>query len=61
MVRVIGTIKAYGGRQYINASHIRKVTDFHELLFHALEACAVTLTLERGPVSRIQPFEEQVG
>ncbi|KAF5330919.1 hypothetical protein D9619_005432 [Psilocybe cf. subviscida] len=50
-VRVTGGLKSFGKKRYINASHIRNVTDPHEIYFHVLEAIAVTLTIERGPPS----------
>lgn len=54
MVRVTGTLKNFGDKRYINASHIRKLdTDDgpQELAHHILEVMYVTLVLERGPVS----------
>ena len=50
-VRVTGTLKSFGKKRYINATHIRNVKDSHEVYFHILEAIAVNLTMERGPVS----------
>lgn len=49
-VRVTGGLKSFGKKRYINATHIREVKDSHEIYFHILEAIAVTLILERGPV-----------
>lgn len=49
-VRVSGTLKTFGNKRYINASHVRKIDDFHELYFHLLDAMTITLTLQRGPV-----------
>lgn len=48
-MRVMGTLKSFGGRTYINATHIRACKDSNELLFHDLEAKTVTLMLQRGP------------
>ncbi|KAF8965268.1 hypothetical protein BDZ97DRAFT_799072 [Flammula alnicola] len=50
-VRVTGGLKSFGKKRYINASHIRNVTDPHEIYFHILEAIAVNLIIERGPPS----------
>lgn len=51
-VRVTGGLKTFGSKRYINTTHIRPSKDPHEVYFHILEAITVTLTLERGPVSR---------
>lgn len=51
-VRVTGGLKTFGSKRYINTTHVRPSKDPHELYFHILEAITVTLTLERGPVSR---------
>lgn len=50
-VRVTGTLKSFGKKRYINATHIRNITDPHEIYFHILEAIAANLIIERGPVS----------
>ena len=49
-VRVTGGLKNFGKKRYINATHIRDVKDPHETYFHILEAIAVTLMIDRGPV-----------
>lgn len=49
-IRVMGTLKSFGGRNYINATHIRPCKDPHEPYFHTLEAMTVTLMFQRGPV-----------
>lgn len=47
-VRVVGNLKTFANKRYINAISIRPVTDPHEIYFHILETIAVALTLERG-------------
>jgi len=49
-VRIMGGLKSFGKKRYINANQVRQVTDPHEVYYHILEAITVTLTLERGPV-----------
>lgn len=51
LVRVTGTLKTFGSKRHINATHIRPVVDAHELLFHLAEAMAVVNIIERGMVS----------
>ena len=46
-----GGLKSFGKKRYINVNHIRNVKDSHEVYFHTLEAIAVNLIIERGPVS----------
>ncbi|KAI0082629.1 replication protein A, subunit RPA32 [Panus rudis PR-1116 ss-1] len=48
-VRVMGNIKSFGNKRYVNATHQRAIKDAHEIEFHLLEAAAVKVTLERGP------------
>jgi hypothetical protein len=55
-VRVTGSLKSFGKKRYINVNHIRNVKDLHEVYFHILEAIAVNLTIERGPVSLRLPY-----
>jgi len=50
-VRVVGGLKSFGKKRYVNINHIRPVTDGHEVYFHMLEAMTVSLIVERGPVS----------
>ncbi|KAF9484720.1 replication protein A, subunit RPA32 [Pholiota conissans] len=50
-VRVTGSLKSFGKKKYINATHIRNITDPHEIYFHILEAITVCLIVERGPPS----------
>ena len=49
-VRVIGNLKSFGNNKFINAIRIRPIVDPHEPYYHALEACTVSLIMERGPV-----------
>ncbi len=53
-VRLSGFMKSFGNKKYINASHMRPVTDPNEIYFHMLECITVALTLERGPVGVLQ-------
>jgi replication factor A2 len=50
-VRVTGSIKVFGSKKYINATHVRPVKHFHEVMFHTLDAMAALLMMERGMVS----------
>ncbi|KAJ3490229.1 hypothetical protein NLI96_g1587 [Meripilus lineatus] len=47
-VRVMGNIKAYNDKRYINATRIRSCDDPIEPFFHALDSMAATLFYERG-------------
>ncbi|KAG6336409.1 hypothetical protein ID866_2682 [Astraeus odoratus] len=51
-VRVSGSLKMFGDKKYINASHIRPIKSPHEIYFHILEAMTATLMWERGPPPR---------
>ncbi|KAI0093709.1 hypothetical protein BDY19DRAFT_268390 [Irpex rosettiformis] len=55
-VRVIGNLKSFGNNRFINAIRIRPITDHHEPYYHILDACTVTLIVQRGPPPR--PGEE---
>ncbi|CUS15787.1 unnamed protein product [Tuber aestivum] len=48
-VRVLGTLKAFGGKRHLGAHHIRPITDFNEIHYHFLEATAIHLHLTKGP------------
>lgn len=50
LVRVTGQLKSFNNRRYINATHVKKVADPHELFYHMLEVMTVTRMLEHGPV-----------
>ncbi|KAM0792330.1 hypothetical protein ACM66B_005013 [Microbotryomycetes sp. NB124-2] len=41
-VRVLGTIKAFGGKRSINCNRIRRVTDMNEINFHMVEVAYVS-------------------
>ena len=54
-VRVLGTLKIFGQKRYITATHIieippERVCD--ELCFHIAEAAMMSIIFERGPVCR---------
>jgi hypothetical protein len=49
-VRVTGSLKTFGQKRYLNATHIRASRDPHEIYFHILESIAVTLMIDRGLV-----------
>ncbi|KAI0647061.1 hypothetical protein C8Q79DRAFT_957591 [Trametes meyenii] len=51
-VRVLGTLKVFGNKRYITATHIKPDRSAGELLFHILEAATVALILERGSPRR---------
>ncbi|KAG1756689.1 replication protein A subunit RPA32 [Suillus paluster] len=51
-VRVSGTLKMFGSKRYVNATHIRPVKSSHEIYFHLLEAMTVTLTWAKGAPPR---------
>jgi len=47
-LRVLGTIKTFSSKRYINAAHLRASTDPHEVYFHELDVIATKLMIERG-------------
>ncbi|KAL0946592.1 hypothetical protein HGRIS_012793 [Hohenbuehelia grisea] len=51
-VRVTGSIKSFGNKRYVNATHIRVCTDPHEAIFHTMEAMTASLIAERGAPPR---------
>lgn len=51
-IRVMGGLKSFGGKTYINATHVRPCQDPHEPYFHKLDTMTVSLIMQRGPVSR---------
>ncbi|KAL1947910.1 hypothetical protein VTO73DRAFT_13634 [Trametes versicolor] len=51
-IRVLGSLKVFGNKRYITATHIKPYKGEDELFFHILEAATVTLTFERGPPPR---------
>jgi len=54
MVRVLGGIKSFGNKRYINTSHIRLAKDPYEIYFHVLDCVASRLMLAQGSPNRIQ-------
>lgn len=52
-VRVLGSLKTFGNKKYINTNLIRPIDSPAEIYFHLLEAMTVTMVWERGPVSLV--------
>ncbi|KAG7452416.1 replication protein A, subunit RPA32 [Guyanagaster necrorhizus] len=48
-VRVVGSLKTFGSKRYLNATQIRVSEDPHETFFHILECVTCTLIADRGP------------
>ncbi|KAG9000806.1 replication factor A protein 2 [Tulasnella sp. 427] len=48
-IRVMGTVKHFGGKRHFNAMVIRPVKDPHEIYFSLLEALQVHMLYTRGP------------
>ncbi|KAH8106991.1 replication protein A subunit RPA32 [Cristinia sonorae] len=46
--RVLGAIKSFGQKRYINTSHARRVVDNNEIAFHYLDCAASKLLIQRG-------------
>ncbi|KAG9318674.1 hypothetical protein JVU11DRAFT_769 [Chiua virens] len=51
-VRVLGSLKIFGNKKYINTNLIRPIESPSEIYFHLLEAMMVTMIWERGPPPR---------
>ncbi|KAH0827176.1 N-acetyltransferase B complex non catalytic subunit-domain-containing protein [Lanmaoa asiatica] len=51
-VRVLGSLKTFGNKKYINTNFIRPIDSPAEIYFHLLEAMTVTMIWERGPPPR---------
>ena len=51
-VRVLGNLKMFGTKRYINVNQIRPTKSADEIYFHLLEVMTVTLMWERGPPLR---------
>ncbi|KAI0780923.1 replication protein A subunit RPA32 [Trametes elegans] len=51
-VRVLGSLKVFGNKRFITATHIKPYKGANELFFHIAEAATVTLIFERGPPPR---------
>lgn len=49
-IRAMGSLKSFGNKRYINATHLRLIKDHNEINFHFLEAFTVELILQKGPV-----------
>jgi len=49
VIRVTGTIKQFGTKRYINATHLARCSA-HEMDFHELDVCNLKMVIERGPV-----------
>ncbi|WVR06489.1 hypothetical protein IAU60_003520 [Kwoniella sp. DSM 27419] len=49
-VGIMGSIKMFGGKRHVSATHIRPITDLNEVHHHLLKALYVSLTL-RGASS----------
>lgn len=60
-IRIMGTLKSFGNRRYINATHVRPVVDPHEYYFHATEAAYVQQVYQRGPPPRPSEAGQNVG
>ena len=52
LIRVMGTIKLFSGKRFINALHVHPVQDMNEQQFHILEVIHVHLLNTRGPPVR---------
>ncbi|TDL21528.1 replication protein A, subunit RPA32 [Rickenella mellea] len=48
-IRVTGTLKNFGNKRYITATHIKPLKEPYEIFFHLFDAMTVTLALQRGP------------
>jgi replication factor A2 len=51
LVRVSGSMRAFGNKKYLGPQHMRHLKDKHEIYFHMLEVAYVHVALERGHVS----------
>ncbi|KAF8447741.1 replication protein A subunit RPA32 [Boletus edulis BED1] len=51
-VRVLGSLKTFGNKKYINTNLIRRIDSPSEIYFHLLEVMYVTMVWERGPPSK---------
>ncbi|KAI6150447.1 replication protein A subunit RPA32 [Pisolithus tinctorius] len=60
-VRVLGSLKMFGNKKYINATFIRPVASPTEVYFHILEAMTVTLIWERGLPPRPGQSPQEAG
>lgn len=53
--RIIGSLKAFGGKRHVNAHQIQPIHDLNEINYHLLEATAVHLYFTRGPPEQFAP------
>jgi hypothetical protein len=44
-ISVLGSLKVFGGKRHISATHVRLITDPNEIAHHALKAQWVSLSL----------------
>ncbi|KAI0797996.1 hypothetical protein C8Q75DRAFT_709149, partial [Abortiporus biennis] len=58
-IRVMGNLKTFGNKRYVNATHLRVCSDPYEPYFHTLDVCATKLILERGPAGGISAYQNQ--
>lgn len=60
-VRVLGSLKMFGNKRYVNATQIRPVQSPAEIYYHVLDAMTVTLIWERGPPPRPGQNPQEAG
>ncbi|KAI0726629.1 replication protein A subunit RPA32 [Fomitopsis betulina] len=51
-VRAVGSLKSFGNKRYINATHLHRIRDHNEVNFHFLEAFTIELIFQKGPPLR---------
>ncbi|KAK8858736.1 hypothetical protein IAR55_002965 [Kwoniella newhampshirensis] len=49
-VGIMGSIKMFGGKRHVSATHIRPISDHNEVYHHMLKSLYVSLTLRGGSV-----------
>ncbi|KAH9843057.1 uncharacterized protein C8Q71DRAFT_735700 [Rhodofomes roseus] len=47
-IRVMGSLKSFGNKRYINATHLRRIKDPNEIQFHILETFTVYMIFQKG-------------
>lgn len=55
-VGLMGTIKVFGGKRHVSATHIRPITDANEVQHHLLKALYVSLILRGGAPGSVRDF-----
>lgn len=50
----MGTIKVFGGKRHVSATHIRPITDGNEVQHHLLKALYVSLILRGGTPGNVR-------